>query len=276
MSLLPWFPALTSTSALALALWLGREWISTRLTKSVQHEFDKRLEQLRADLRASEETLKARLREREAEIAALRSGALSALASRQAALDRRRLEAVDQLWSAFIALAPARAIAASMSAINFEAAAKEAEHNARAREVFAMIGIGFDEKVIDFNGAQRARPFVSPMVWAVFAAIQAVTAHSLMRFKALKSGLGPKDYVDHKAIEKLVTAALPHYSEFLQQHGPAVYHHVLEALEAKLLTEIQTMISSGEHDLKSIEQAAEIVRRATELQSESLAKQSAA
>ena len=91
MELIPWLPALTTTGLLAAALWLGRELISNRLTKSVQHDFDKKIESVRADLRASEERFKAELREKEAEIAALRSGALSVLASRHAALDKRRL-----------------------------------------------------------------------------------------------------------------------------------------------------------------------------------------
>jgi len=53
MELIPWFPALTTTGLLAAALWLGREMISTRLTKSVQHDFDKKIEAVKADLRAS-------------------------------------------------------------------------------------------------------------------------------------------------------------------------------------------------------------------------------
>ena len=114
MHIMEWIPAITTTALSGVALWLGRNLIFTRLTKSVEHEFNGRLETLKAQLRDSEERLKAELRNRESEIAALRGGALSALASRQAALDKRRLEAVDQLWTSVSALAPCRAIAASM------------------------------------------------------------------------------------------------------------------------------------------------------------------
>ena len=99
LDLLPCFPAVTTTGVLAWTLWLARELISTRLTKSVQLEFDKQIESVKADLRASNERFKAQLRDKEAEIATLRSGALSALASRHTALEKRRHEAVDQLWS---------------------------------------------------------------------------------------------------------------------------------------------------------------------------------
>jgi hypothetical protein len=266
MDLIPWIPALTTTGLFAAALWLGRQLISTRLTKSVEHEFNQKIESMRADMRASVERLKAQLREKEAEISALRSGALSALASRQAAFDKRRLEAVDQIWGSFNALAPGRAITASLSVIKFESAAKYAEHDPKVRQFFEMIGAGFDAKALDLSGAAKARPFLTPLVWAIFSAIQAVTMHSVMRWHVLKGGLGATDFADNKAIEKLVVAALPHYAEYLEKHGPSVYYYVLEALDTKLLDEIQKMLSGVESDRASIEQAAEIVRQANALQ----------
>lgn len=266
MGLLTWLPALTTTGLFALALWLGRELISTLLMKTVQYEFDKKIESVRADLRASEERFKAQLREKEAEIAALRSGTLSVLASRHASLDKRRLDAVDQLWGAFNALAPARSIATYMSLIKFEAAAQQAERDPKIREFFELIGSGFDIKAIDLSGAAKARPFVSPMAWAVYSAIQAVTMHSIMRLQVLKGGLGTSDFADHKAIEKLVVAALPHYSEYIEKHGPSVYSYVLDALEERLLVELQSMLSGAESDKASLEQAAEIIRQANALQ----------
>ncbi|MET3119913.1 hypothetical protein AAKU64_004161 [Undibacterium sp. GrIS 1.8] len=266
MDILSWFPALTTTGLFAAAVWFAREAISARLARSVQHEFDGKLEGVRSEFRASEERLKAQLREREAEITALRSGALSALASRQAALDKRRLEAVDQLWAAFNSLAPAKGIAASMSVVKFEAAAKEAERNPKARQLFEVIGAGFDQSKIDQSSADKARPFVSPMAWAVYAAYRAVTLHSVMRWHVLKGGLGAKDFTDREAIEKLVVAALPHYQEYIKQHGSDVYYNVLEGLEARLLSELQAMLSSSEFDKAGLELAAEIIRQANALQ----------
>lgn len=106
----PWISSLTTTALFAAALWLGRNVISTRLTKSVEYEFNNKLESVRSQMRESEERLKAELRAKETEIAALRSGALTAMSSRQIALDKRRLEAVDQLWASVTALGPARTI----------------------------------------------------------------------------------------------------------------------------------------------------------------------
>lgn len=273
MDLIPWFPSITTTGLFAVALWLGREIISTRLTKSVQHEFDEKLESIKAELRASEERFKAELREKEAEISALRSGALTVLASRQAAVDKRRLEAVDQLWSSFNALAPTRAIATFMACIKFESAAMTAEKNPKFRQIFELIAQGFDIKSVDLTGADKARPFLSPMVWATYAAIRAISLHSVMQLQILKGGLGSNDFADHKAIQKLLLAALPHYSAYIDKHGPSVYYYALEALDEKLLAEVQCMLSGSDVDKDSLQQAAEIIRQANALQSADLERE---
>ena len=270
-----WFPSLTTAGMLSAVAWLAREWIGARLTKTIQHEFDRKLEKLRSDLRESEEKLKARIREKEGEIAALRSGALSALASRHAALDKRRLEAIDQIWSAFNALAPARSLATSMGFIKFESAAEIAERDPKARQFFEMLGGGFDMSKLDLSDADKARPYLTPMVWAVFSTIRAVAMHSAMRWMVLKGGLGKQDYGDSDAIRALVVKVLPHYEDYLKEHGPSVYYYVLQALEERLLEVLRTMMSGVETDRASLEQAAEIVRAANELQRSTLEAASA-
>lgn len=266
MNVIPWLPALTTTGLFAAVLWLARELISARLTRTVQHEFDRKIESVRTEFRAAEERLKAQLREKEAEISALRGGALSALASRQASLDRRRMEAVDQLWLAFNSLASARGLAASLAVFKFEASAKAAERDPKTRQLFESIGAGFDQTKIDLSSAEKARPFVSHMAWAVFSAYRAVVLHSVMRWHVLKGGLGTKDFMDRDAIEKLIVTALPHYKDYLRNQGPDVYFYALEGLETKLLSELQAMLSGNDSDAATIEQAAEIIRKVNELQ----------
>ncbi len=261
MDLTAWLPPLTTTSLFAAAVWLGRNVISTRLTKSVEHEFNTKLESIRTKMRESEERLKTELRAKETEIAALRSGALTALASRQIALDKRRLEAIDQLWASVTALGPARTIAALMSYISFENAAPITERDSKARQAFEMMGKAFDIKSLDLSGASKARPFLSPMAWATFSALQAVVMHAVMRWHILKGGLGVSDVMDNGAISKLIKAALPHYSDYIDKFGPSAYYNSLEALDEQLLKEIQNMLSGVEADKASIEQAAEILRQ---------------
>lgn len=273
MELMDWFPAITTTSLFAAALWFGQNLIRTRLTNSVAHEFNAKLEELRAQLREGEERFKADLRAKEAEIAALRGGAMTALASRQVAVDKRRLEAIDQLWSAVNALAPARAISAMMSSIKFEAAAKESEKDPKVREFFRTLGSELDPRSLDLSGAAKARPFVSPVAWATYSAFQAIVLHAVTRLRLLQTGLGTKDFLDNEGISKLAKVALPHAADYIDRLGPAIYHQLAEQLEAKLLQDINDMLSGTEADKARIQQAAEILKQIDEVRKQTNADQ---
>jgi len=265
-TLIPWLPALTTTSALAIVVWLAREAITNRLTKSVQYEFDQKLAVIRSDLTASEERLRATLREREAELSALRSGALSSLASRQVATDKRRLEAVDQLWTAFNSYVKARGIAASMHVVKFDDVAKITEANPKARQFFELIGSGFNQADIDYESANKARPFVSPMAWAVYKAYSAVVMNSVMQWHILKTGVGAIEITNHSLIKNLIIAVLPHYAEYLARVGAGGYYHALQELEDRLIQELQEMLVDSVHDKTALEKAAEIIKYANALQ----------
>lgn len=224
-----------------------------------------KLDALRAEQRKAEEQLKAEICAKEAQIAALQSGALAAMLSRQQAYDKRRLEAVDQIWAAVQALAPARTVATFMSLVKWESAAAEVERNPQSRKFFEMLGQGFDPRQIDLSMAHKARPFVTSIVWAAYSAFSAVCMHGALRQMALKCGMGAKELTDIENINKLVLAALPHYKDFIAEHGSQAYYHAIPALEEKLLAEIQAMLKGSEGDVESIARASIIIKLANEV-----------
>ena len=91
-----------------------------------QKVFDRQIEEVRAELRNSEERFKSGLRDRETEIATLRNSLLAGSAIRQALFDKRRFEAVEKVWTAVNDLAQIKVLSGMMSVVNFKAAAKEA------------------------------------------------------------------------------------------------------------------------------------------------------
>lgn len=253
-----WIPSISTSAILALILWLARKLIATRLTKSVQHEFDSKLESLRGELRKNEEMFKADLRAKEAEIGILRSGAMTAMASRQVAFDKRRLEAIDQLWSAYIDLGPAKWILLAMSGYNLDKVFERAPHEPKLREVFKLTGAGFDEKKIDSRVAQRARPFVSPMAWALFSAYQAILMQAVATHRLIELGMG-KVLLDQDSVKKLVKTALPSYDAFIEEHGNKCFHLLIDILESNLLDEFRKMMAGEEDNKEAVERAAKIV-----------------
>lgn len=265
MTLIEWLPSLTTTAIFGVALWLCRNLIATRLSKSVQHEFNTKLESLRSELRDKEELLKADLRSKEAEISALRGGAMTAMASRQVALDNRRLEAVDQLWSAFTALGPAKALSNVMATVNFDTASEEGVRNPKIREMFTMLTSGIEYKKIDYSISAKARPFVSPMAWALFSAYQSIVTTAIFKVEILKSGISGKNLWKKDAVSNVVKAALPEYVEVIEKHGETGYHYLLDELEKRLLDELRKMMVDVDADKANVERAAEILRLANEL-----------
>lgn len=255
-----WIPALSTTGAFAAALWLLRALIMARLKASVEHEFNQKLEALRTTLKNSEESFKAELRKKEMDISTLRSGALSALASRQVALDKRRIEAVDQLWSAVTALAPAKYVSANMAVLKYEVALKYAENNAELRAVFATMGGNFDTNSISSHDSEKARPFVSPLIWAYFSAYHSIISAALLRAKLLASGVNIPGILDTDKLNSLVAAALPHRIDHAKKHGIGAYHYLLDELEICLLEEMRKMLQGAEGDKASVEQAAAIMK----------------
>lgn len=275
MSLSDWVPAISSTSLLAGVLWLLRSVIATRLRASVQHEFDAKVETLKGELRRSEESFKADLRSKETQIEALRAGALSTLASRQAALDSRRIQAVDQLWSAVQALGPAKSVSATIAVMKFEGASKVSAENPRAREMFAMLGGQMDPKTLHTGEAHKARPFVSEMAWAIFSAYQSILSVAVLKMQLLKSGLDMPNIIDEDGVRRLIRAALPHQADFIAKHDTGACHYLLDELESRLLLELRRVLRGEESDKAAVKQAGEILRESENVMS-SLAESTSA
>lgn len=257
-----WGPALSTTALLGAALWLLRKMILARLTASVNHEFNEKIEEVRADLKRKEE-----------EISSLRAGALSAMTSRKVALDQRRLLAVEQIWAATMEIARTKHISGLMAIVKYENSMQEAEKNPRFREIFEVMGGGFDLAKLDLSGANKARPFLSPMVWAYFSAYQAIAMQAVAKWQALRRGVNAPDIFDRDSVRKLVTAALPHRQEYIENVGDAAYYYLLEELEELLLTELRSNIDNEELDRRNVDRAAKIVELSKKAQENAAAEE---
>lgn len=273
MTIQDWLPPISTAAALGIVGWLLRSWISARLTKSIGFEFDKKLELLRAEHRTSEEKLRADLQAKETEIATLRASAMTALSNRQSAVDKRRLDAIDQLWASVLSMNKARGISLMMSMLKFEAVAEQAKQDPKMREFLETIGAGFNIATdLKIDEASKARPFVSPLAWGIFTAMTAIVANGATKWYVAKGGLGAKDFSDQGALANMVKAALPEYSSYVDKTCMPELHPLVEKLELKLLEEFRLMMSGAEADRASVRQAAEIMKYSDALRMESMAK----
>jgi hypothetical protein len=158
------------------------------------------------------------------------------------------------------ALGPAKSVSANIAILKFKGAAKASAENPRAREMFAMLGGQVDAQKIYTGEAEKARPYVSDMAWAVFSAYQSILSVAMIKMQLLKSGLDMPDVVDEERVRRLITTVLPHQAEFVKKHDTGAYHYLLDELEYRLLHELRRVLQGAESDKEAIKQAGEILR----------------
>jgi hypothetical protein len=256
MDMTVWIP----TAILTMLLFASKNWIKASIEKSVQHEFDQKLEKLRTELRKKEEEFNSSLRAREGEISMLREQVLSGRASREALMDKRRLDAVERVWASVGAFAPYKMISASMAIVKFEQAAKRVASEPNLRKFFEIIASPIQEDNIPKNPARDEKPFVSPLAWAYLSAYQTILLSAYTQAKILAIGLEDAGkYITPENAKALLKVALPHQTEFIDKNETGALHYLLDELEDKLLAELRKMLKGVEIDNATVARSAEMM-----------------
>ena len=138
---------------------MGRDVIGKWIQKRIEQRFDEKLESLKSELRTKEQSFAADLREKELEINALRSGALSELTNRNIALHARRVLAVERLWTTLGPLKSFETLVAILSVMNFEKAAKSAKNDVQQQAAFEKLFRPFKIENITFGDARNRDHF---------------------------------------------------------------------------------------------------------------------
>ena len=251
-----WIPALSSSTALAGILWLSKNWFVTRLTKSVQHDYDKKIESLRSDLKI-----------KETEINALRTGALTGIVDRQKILYEKKVEAVELVWANVLTLAPAKFASTTLSAVNYQYALEASENDPKIKEFFKSIGPDSNHDYMKNTSALSARPFLSDLSWALFSAYSSILSIAVVRLESLRIGITEDFTTKSDSILNVVKVALPNYERYIDEHGVNGLHYLLEILETSILTELKVTLEDIDSDQNNVERASKILKASKELTS---------
>ncbi len=248
-----WIPAISSTSALAVLIFLSRNFIVTRLTNAVKHEYDRKLEVLKADLSKKEK-----------EIEGLRQVGFSGLQQRQTVFFNKQVEAVELLWKATCKLYLGKPLSEMMLRVKTEEVSKKISQDANLQRFFKYISMHTDMEKMAEVDAQPARPFVSKLAWAYYSAYSSIIWHYVLQAKLFENGLGDS-LLDVEKMTKMVSVALPHQEEFIKKFGVGAFGHLLDELQDKILLELDSMLSGKTLDSSGLEKAAKIQDLAQEL-----------
>jgi hypothetical protein len=248
-----WIPAISSTSALAILIYLSRNLIITRLTNAVKHEYDSKLEVLKADLSKKEK-----------EIEGLRQVGLSGLQQRQTVLFNKQVEAVELLWAATCKLDFGKPLSEMMLRVKGEEVSKTISQDADLQQFFKSISMHTDMGKMTSVDPQPARPFISKLVWAYYSAYSSIICHYVLQAKLFENGLCDS-LLDVEKITKMVSVALPHQVEFIEKFGVGAFGHLLDELQNKILIELDSILSGKALDSSGLEKANKIQKLAQEL-----------
>lgn len=232
-----------SAVLVSAAAWLARNVIATRLNAAVKHEFDEKIENLRAGLREREQKLSDELRDRATTVATMQSQAFSALAARRSGVEQRRLEAIDSIWAYVTGPLRSLSTAASfLTMINFQEALA---HSIRREEVRRLFGTFMpprdlvDGREAMASKAVNGRPYVSDTMWNLYEAYAAIVNVGILRLRILADGIDTPNLIDEAGVKKTVLAGLPHQERYIEDNGIVVLGHLLGEVEGRLLAEIR-------------------------------------
>ena len=265
--LLEWIPTIISTLA-AIGIFVSRTWLQSTIERSVQHTFDQKIENVRTDLRLSEERVKSEIRLKEAEISALRDGVLSGRGQRQALLDRRRLDAVERIWTRVsTGLTAYKAIASMASILDSDTTTKRSLNEPNIRKAVELMISHIPEDDATKSNMSAERIFVSPLAWAHFSAYQLILYMAYHRAKLWTLGISdPTKLLNLGALRAALRAALPHQSEYIDGQPISSYDYLLDELEECILKELRSILKGREYDQAEIARAGEIMAEVNRMQ----------
>ncbi|MGM0582891.1 MAG: hypothetical protein ACQETL_19600 [Bacteroidota bacterium] len=241
-----WIPAISSTSALAILIFLFRNLIVTRLTNAVKHEYDGKLELLKADLSKKEK-----------EIEGLRQVGFSGLQQRQTVLFNKQVEAVELLWAATCKLYLGKPLSEMMLRVKTEEVSKTIGQDANLQQFFKSISMHTDMEKMTVVNPQPARPFISKLAWAYYSAYNSIIWHYVLQAKLFEKGLSD-NLLEVEKLTEMVRVALPHQEEFIEKSGVSAFGHLLDELQDKILMELESMLSGKTLDSSGLKKAAQI------------------
>lgn len=157
-----------------------------------------------------------------------------------------------------------------MAAVNFEKAAAEAPKNPGIRKVFETIN-SMAPKIEDYtpNPPANERPFVSPLAWAYFSALQTIVFGAIMRAKMLEIGVsGAEEFINTEHAKKLLKIVLPHQSAYIDKHGDSSYYYLIEELENNLLNELSNILDGKSVDQENVHRASEIMESVNKMRAD--------
>jgi hypothetical protein len=240
--------------------YLCRHLIEARLTRSVQHEFDKKLAKFNNELQEEVKRLET-----------LRSTGFSALLAQRNALAAKRIEAVQELWNGVLEARKGIGVAVNLEHMRIDAFVENA-NDPRIQLFLSTIGpkeIVSNEFILKLGSYSVHQPFVSPKAWALYLAYSTIITFSIAKIQTLQLGFDPVKFLKETHWTSLLEAALPP-EDFKKIRTSPEYdlQWAMKRLEDAIVDELRHSMTAESAGLESVEGANRIQEAVDRLRAE--------
>ena len=254
-----------SVAASGLLTFALREWISARIKSGIQHDYDRKLETYKAQLKSEQELAILNIKTSLAREAAFHAAAHASFAEGQKAAMERKLNAVDRLWSCFLQIRGSLPSVLSfmdvMTVDNYKAAKDDPKFRTLTTDLKP-------EKLAELAppAVEEVRPYVGEYLWAVFSSYQSILIRILTLLILARTDAEKIEWYKDSGTRHLIDAVLlPAEVQAFDQLQFGKLAWLQRWLEAKILTAAQKVISGEAFGDESLQQASLIQQRIDQL-----------
>lgn len=240
----------------------AREWITSRVKGSIEHEYAQKLETYKAKLTAEHDIALERLRADAARQMATRDSAMDNFAAARNAAYERRLNAIDVLWKGVLMLRERRPqIVFLLDNILVPQEYPEVFTNPRFRPL--LDALSTDDLMLKINKAseeiEQHRPFMGELLYSYFWAYRALVGRTAFLVEKGRDGGKLQEWFDDPGYRTLVSAVLTKGEiDAVNARGIGKLETTQQLLEGKILTSANKLISGEESAASGLEQARNI------------------
>lgn len=255
--------AAVSGALAGVIVWLSREWISTRLKASIQHEYDQKLEAHKAQLKSENDIALLETKNRMEQQLTLFEATRTSFAEGQKAAIERRLDSTEKLWNEILRLkdeCPPTLTFLNILSVEEYKDAPKLEHFSNAAEAWPI------EKIIDYlvlsdSPVEKVRPYIGEYLWSMFFAYRQIMGRiSCLLYESLEDS-GKAEWHKDKGIRQILEAVLrENQLARFESTNLGKIAWLQEQLELKILTASQKVISGEEFGAESLKQAESIIQ----------------
>jgi len=258
------------SAAFTVALvWLSKTWISERLKGAIQHEYDQKLEALKAQLKAQNDVAVEQLKTSNAQLLSVHASASSTYSQIHSIGHERRLRAIEVAWKAVVHIRHTTPNIVMVGDLVDESQYSQFMTNPTLQHMMTEVSL---ERLVEMSrehtkDVEEWRPFMGEYIYSMFEAYRTLTGRVAVEIRLGFDKGTVQPWFKNPSIRTLVENVLETDQIAMMDASAAKLNYVRSLMENKVLGEAARLISGEASSTHALEQAARIseaIRRLNE------------